>query len=128
MVIKPLFSFYHAPDFHSVFDEPLHHEGCLIIPAAQSVKHKNKQHIKPFLKRSAFYLLQSLTLFSRLLVAGNSSFRKFFHDLPSLFCGKCLARLPLHRDVVFLHLTYGGYTVKTINSYHKCTLLSPDIH
>ena len=46
VVVKPLLSLFGAPDFDSLLDKPLHHEWRFIIPAAQPVKHEDKQDVE----------------------------------------------------------------------------------
>ena len=87
MGVKSLLSFVHAPDFDALLREPLHDKGRFIVTATETVKHEHQQDVKLAFHRSLLNFLEFITLFGRLLKAGNSFFGKFLDDLPALtFC------------------------------------------
>ena len=46
MAVKPLLALHAAPDLDAALDEPFHHEGRFIVPAAQAVKHEHQKDVE----------------------------------------------------------------------------------
>ena len=125
MIIHLLLPFHCAPHFDSVADEPLHHEGRLIISPSQAVEHEHQQDVKlPFLGILTD-LLNRVAVSSSHLETRDTFFRKFFDDRPSLALRKFTAVLFLHRDIIFFYLSFGRDSIEAIYSlvfFHDCTL------
>ena len=125
MIIHLLLPFHCAPHFDSVADEPLHHEGRLIISPSQTVEHEHQQDVKlPFLGVLAD-LLNGVAVSGSHLETRDTFFRKFFDDRPSLTFRKFTAVLFLHRDIIFFYLSFGRDSIEAIYSlifFHDCTL------
>ena len=111
MGVKSLLSFVHAPDFDALLREPFHDKGRFIITATETVKHEHQQDVKLALHCGLLDFLEFITVFGRLLKAGNAFFGKFLDDLPALTFCKVAAGFFLHGDVVFLDLSFGRNTV-----------------
>ena len=125
MIIHLLLPFHCAPHFDSVADEPLHHEGRLIISPSQAVEHEHQQDVKlPFLGVLAD-LLNGVAVSGSHLETRDTFFRKLFNNAPSLALCKFAAVLFLHRDIIFFNLSFGGDSIKAVYSlvfFHDCTL------
>lgn len=50
MVVKPLLTFFCAPDLNPVFYEPLDDERRFIVTSANAVEHEDKKNVKLFRK------------------------------------------------------------------------------
>ena len=114
MVVEPLLSLLGTPHLDAVLDEPLHHKRRLILLAAQPVEHEHQQDIEFVLRRVPLDLLDSVTVFRGNLKTGNPLLRKLPGNAPALLSGKLPAPLLLHRDVVLLHLAFGGNPIEAI--------------
>ena len=125
MGVKPLLSFVHAPDLDALLGEPLHNKGRFIITAAEAGKHEHQQDVKlPFLGVLAD-LLNGIAVSGSHLETGDTLFRKFFDDRPSLALRKFTAVLFLHRDIIFFYLSFGRDSIEAVYSFvffHNCTL------
>ena len=111
MGVEPLLSLVHAPDLDALLREPFHDKGRFIITATETVKHEHQQDVKLALHCGLLDFLEFITVFGRLLKAGNAFFGKFLDDLPALTFCKVAAGFFLHGDVVFLDLSFGRNTV-----------------
>ena len=119
MIVKPLLSLCCTPNFNSISHKPLNNERSFIILAAQAVKHIDQKNIKLSLYRVTLKLLDGVSFFCRFLKAGNAFLVHFLFKFPiRVFCNKSPAKLSLHRDVVFLNLSYRRYTIKAIDSHY----------
>ena len=98
-------------DLDALLREPFHDKGRFVITATETVKHEHQQNVKLAFHCSLLYLLEFITVFGRLLKAGNAFLGKFLDDLPALTFCKVAAGFFLHGDVVFLDLSFGRNTV-----------------
>lgn len=117
MVIKPLLAFLGAPDLNTVVDKPFHNEGCFVIAPAKAVKHENKKDVKGVQCRLALDFLYGIALLGRHFEAGDTLLGKLSNNVPAHLCGKLMAPLFLHGDVVFFDLLQCGNTVQAANSF-----------
>ena len=120
--IEPLFSLAGGPDLNALLHEPLYYERRFILPAAQTVEHKNEQHIELMLCCSSFDFHDGVPGIGADLVAGDAFFRDLLDNLPVRVGGRVLpARQPLHRDVIVIDLADCRYTVKAYHFFHRLT-------
>lgn len=117
MVVKPLLAFLGAPNLDAVVDEPFHDEGRFVIAPAKAVKHEYKENVKGVQRSFALNLLYSVALLGGDLEAGDAFFGKLPNNVPAHLCGKLMAPLFLHGDVVFFDLLQRGNTVQAANSF-----------
>ena len=122
MCVKALFSLAGGPDLNALLHEPLYYERRFILPAAQTVEHKNEQHIELMLCCSSFDFHDGVPGIGADLVAGDAFFRDLLDNLPVRVGGRVLpARQPLHRDVIVIDLADCRYTVKAYHFFHRLT-------
>lgn len=122
MVIHTLFTLIDTPDLYTMFDKPFDDKRSFIINSAYSVKHKDNKHIEFFLFSGRFQILNSISVACLHLETRHTFFLKFFQNGPTVAFCKFSARGFLHRNIVFVYLTFSRYSVQTIHSFHIITL------
>ena len=118
-VVKPLLPLHGTPDFNTVADKPFHNKGRFVVTAAKTVKHIDQQDIKFALYGVPLDLLHGIAVFGRYLVARNALFVELIFNIPSrMAVYKFSAKLLLHGNVIFFHLSHGRNAVQAIYSLY----------
>lgn len=119
VVVKPLLPLHGTPDFNTVADKPFHNKGRFVVTAAKAVKHIDQQDIKFALYGVPLDLLHGIAVFGRYLVARNALFVELIFNMPSrMAVYKFSAKLLLHGNVIFFHLSHGRNAVQAIYSLY----------
>ncbi len=112
MSIEPLLALMHAPNLNAVPYEPLHDKWRLVILSAQPIEHEYEKYIEFVSNRHLLKLNDGISILGRLLEARDTLLIELLDDIPIVLL-RC--EIPatglLHRDVILLHLSDGGYPV-----------------
>ena len=108
VVIEALLAFSGAPNLDALLNEPLHNEGCFIIPPADAVEHENQQHVELVHDGSLLNLHDGITVIGADLVTGDAFFGNLINNLPVRVGRRIFAASQLlHGDVIMIHLADG---------------------
>ena len=108
MIFNPLLSFVGAPHLNAMVDKPLQNEGGFTVNASQTVKHVDQQDVEVFLFRLLSQFLNHVPLGRGNLGAGDAFFGLLCHYPPAVILCELPALDFLERDVIMVHLSFGG--------------------
>ena len=108
VILDTLLSFVGAPHLNAMVDKPLQNEGSFTVDASQTVKHVDQQNVEGFLFRLLSQFLDHVPLGRGNLGAGNAFLGLLCHDPPAVILCELPALNFLERDVIVVHLSFGG--------------------
>lgn len=108
VIFNPLLSFVGAPHLNAMVDKPFQNEGGFTVNTSQTVKHVNQQDVEGFLFRLLSQFLDHVPLGRGNLGAGDAFFGLLCHYPPAVILCELPALDFLERDVIMVHLSFGG--------------------